>query len=212
MSRHVPEMALAVGVVLAVPLALFAALAGGTVGAAAVGLLLFYPFAGYAVARSDDPTSVLPPDVVLYAGLAVGGLLVFVGLVVGNGGTGLAVGALAAAPTVLYHTRYGASESPLTPDRTLAAGVGLAVGVVLLGAVLGDLFGGGIAGGVVALLAADYHHRRGGRLDRRSERLLVAGCLGGAALTVVVAVLVERALAGIALAFGLTALGAFLAR
>ena len=212
MSRYVPEMALAVGVVLAVPLGLFALLAGATVGAAAVALLVFYPFAGYAVVRSDDPTTVLVPDPVLYAGLGVGLLVVLTGVIADTPGTGLAVGALAAAPTVAYHARYGDSRNPLAPDETLAAGVGLAVGAVLLGIALGDPLGAGVGGGIAALTAADYHRQRGGRLDRRSERLLVGTCLGGAALIVVVAVLARQAIAGVAIAAGLIALGAFLAR
>lgn len=205
-------MALAVGVVLAVPLGLFAMLAGATVGAAAVALLAFYPFAGYAVARSDDPTTVLVPDPVLYAGLGFGAVVVLTGVVAGAPGTGLAVGALAAAPTVAYHARYGSSVNPLAPDETLAVGVGVAIAAVLVGAALGDLFGAGVGGGVVGLTAADYHRARGGRLDRRSERALVGTCLGGAAMVVVVAVLLEQAIAGVGVAAGLIALGAFLAR
>ncbi|WP_254536485.1 hypothetical protein [Halomarina litorea] len=212
MDRHVPEMALVVGVVLAVPLGVFALLAGATVGAAALALLVFYPFAGYAVSRSEDPTTVLVPDPVLYAGLGLGALLVLAGAIAGTPGTGLAVGALAAAPPVAYHARYGDSVNPLSPDRTLAAGVGLAVLALVVGFATGDLLGAGGGGGVVALTAADYHDQRGGRLDRRTERALVGGCLGGAALVAVVSVLAEQAVAGVGVAASLVALGAFLAR
>ncbi|MFC7155806.1 hypothetical protein ACFQPA_10095 [Halomarina halobia] len=212
-SERVPEISLAVGVVLAVPVGLFVALVeGDPLAAAALALALFYPFAAYAVRFSDDPASVLVPDAVLATGVGLGALGALAGLVVARPATGLAVGLFAAVPTVAYHVRYGASVNPLSPRATVALGGLLAAVALAVGLATGDDLAGA-AGAVLALFAAaDYRSRRGGRFDRRTERFVVGGCFGGATLLVVVAVLVDRALVGVVVALGLIAVGTVIAQ
>ncbi|WP_254545440.1 hypothetical protein [Halomarina pelagica] len=212
-DRRVPEIALAVGVVLAVPLGLFVALVeGDPLSAAALALALFYPFAAYAVAFSDDPASVLRPNPVLAAGAVVAALLAIVGLLVGRPATGLAVGLLAVVPTVAYHVRYGASVDPLAPPQTLALGGVVAAVALAVGLGTGDGLAGAV-GAVLALLGtADYHDRRGERFDRRSERLVVGGCFLSAVLVVVAAVIAGQAIVGVVVGFGLVAVGTVVAR
>lgn len=200
------------GVALGLPLALFVALfAGSPVSAAAVGLALCYPFAAYAVAHDENPTTVLVPRWVLAAGLAGGVLIAAVGALTGEAGAGVAVGALAAVPTMAYHARHGDPPADLRRGTVLAGGGAVAALAVIVGAGLGGLVPAAVGGGLIALGAADYGQRIGGRLPRRVERRAVAGCLGGGALATVAGVAAGRPIAGIALGGGLLAVGAFYA-
>ncbi|MFC6837257.1 hypothetical protein [Halomarina ordinaria] len=212
-SRRVPEVAIVVGLVLAFPAGLFVALfEGDPLAALALALVLFYPFVAYSVAASPDPTTVLVPRYVLAAGAGGAALTALVGLALGRVAAGLAVGLFVAVPAVAYHTRYGPRVNPLPPRRTLALG-GSVAALVLLAGLATDAGVVGAVGTLLALLgSADYHGRRGGRFDRRTERLVVGGCLGGAILAIVGAVVAGQATVGVVVGFGLIAVGVVLAR
>lgn len=211
MNRRVPELALVTGVALALPFGLFVALfAGSPVSAAAVGLALFYPFALYAVHYDEEPTTVLVPRWVLASGVGAGALVAAVGALTGEAGAGLAAGAFAAVPTLAYYGRYG-PPTDRSRGAVLGAGATVALLAFLVGALLGDPLLAALAAVLVALGAADYGERSGGRLPRRTERRTVAACFGGAAVALVAGVLLARPLGGIAVGGGLLALGAFYA-
>lgn len=213
-GRPVPEAAPVVGVVLAFSVALYGYLfapEGAFLPVFLVALLALYAFTAFAVARTDDPASILLPDVVL----AVGFLLAVVA-----GGYGLAgegqpmfaalVALVAVVPPALYHARYADPVNPLGPRATLAAALAAAAGLLALGAVVDDPAMATVDAVLLALAAADYRETRGPPLDPTVEATLVAGCFGGGGLAVVYFVLVAgQAATGVLVGAALLVVGAY---
>jgi len=209
--RRVPELALAVGVALGAPAALFVALFDSLVTAALVGAALLYPFAAYAVVVDDDPTTVLVPDYVLAGTAVAGGLTALAGLAVLAPLYGAVAGLVVALPGVTYHLRYGDPISPLGPAATLALAVLVAVGLLGAGTLAGDLALGAVGAVLAALAGADRYRLRGGPLSPGAERAAVAGCVAGVVVVVVGSALAGAAAAGVVLAAGLLAVAGALA-
>jgi len=209
--RRVPELALAVGVALAAPSALFVAVFDTVVTAAVVGAALAYPFAAYAVVVDDDPGTVLVPDYVLAGTAVAGGVVALAGLAGPAPLFGAVAGLVVALPGVAYHLRYGDPVSPLGPAATLGLAACLAVGLLGAGVLAGDPALGAVGAVLVALAGADRYRLRGAPLSAPVERAVVAGCLLGVAVAVVGAALVDAAAAGVVVAAGLLAVLAALA-
>jgi hypothetical protein len=184
MSRRVPEFALVTGAFLA--LTLFVAgvaftpeLALSTIVAGAV----LYGFAAYAVLTDDDPTTVLPPWLVLVVG-AVLGVAGFAAVLVTRAtplsprvflALLLALGfALPAAAYYVHFTR----ASLLPPAPTATAGVALGALLALVGLLGGAALYAAAAGTLVALAATLYANARGHRPTRARKRLAVLGGVG----------------------------------
>lgn len=213
MSRHAPELALVVGVVLALGFAAYGLLFSDAVLATLlVSLALLYAFAAFAVLRDDDPAAVLRPRLVLGAAALFGTLTFGYGLVVSRPLFGLLVALLAVVPVVLYHGRYGRGISPLSPRLTLslaalAATLVLAYGVVVAG---GDPVAS-VDAALILLVALDDRDVRGGAFGAYGEMLAVGLCTGGGALLVLSFVVAGSPTTGLVLAAPLLAVGAFLA-
>lgn len=212
MSRRVPEFALVIGgflalTVLATGVAFTGDVARSVLTAAIVGM----PFGIYAVYHSDDPTTVLPPRLVLTGATVLGGLLVVAAV---PGPTdrlprrllyALFVALVVGLPLATYAVRYGKLR-PL-PPRSTAAGTAL-LGVVLLvaGPFVGDAVLGAVDGVLVFLAGMGYADAHGVGTSRRVRRaLVVAGgllCVALVALGVVLAAttLLPWVVAGIAAA------------
>jgi len=185
MSQRVPEFALVVGLFLGGTLFVAGALlTDDLLTTLLLALLVAYPFVGFAVVRTPDPTTVLVPRPTLVVGAllglaaAVGGALseplpgsLFLGL-----GLGLAV----FLPAFAYVLRVAPPTPPVSPGRVVAASVG-AGAVVLAGAVAADALAAGAADALLVALAGSlYGHRVGFRLDpRRRLTVLAAGALAG---------------------------------
>lgn len=209
--RRVPELALAVGVALAAPAALFVALFDAVVTAALVGAALLYPFAAYAVVVDDDPTTVLVPDYVLAGTAAAGGLTLLAGLAALEPLYGAVAGLVVALPGVAYHLRYGEPVSPVGPAATLALSGVVAAGLLAAGALAGDPALGAVGAVLAALAGADRYRLRGGPLSAGAERAAVAGGVAGVVVVVLGSVLAGAAAAGVVLAVGLLSVAAALA-
>ncbi|WP_255151041.1 hypothetical protein [Halorarius halobius] len=213
-GRRVPEAAPLVGLVLAFSVALFGVLfapTGTLLPVFLVAVLALYAFTAYGILRSDDPTAVLPPDLVLGGGVIVAGLLAGYGVVTGDAVLGLFVAAIAGVPPALYHARYGEAVNPLSPDATLAAAVVAGLVVLGVGVLAGSPALSAVTAVVVVLAAADYRDTRGGPLAPRLEFALVAVTLGGAALAVGYFALTGAPTLGLLVGSALLALGAFFA-
>ena len=175
---HVPELALAAGVVVALTVLAAGVLLGAGLRATVVlGAVALAPFLAYAVRHSPDPTGVVPPRPV--AGLSLlAGTTLLVESLLGAGLAGLPVGlALFVAfglPALAYLARYD-TVSALAPRRVAPAavlvspavlGVSLALSRPVLGA----------ATALAVSLAATRHAARGGLAPtRRSRRRVVGG-------------------------------------
>jgi len=212
MTRRVPELALVVGVLLALPVAVYGLLFSTAVlPTLLVSLAVCYAFAAYAIVTDDDPATVLRPVPIL----AGTGLVAF--LVTGYGAVttrplfGLLVGLVAVGPAVAYHVRYGEQVNPFPLRATLAVGV-LAAAIVLgyAVAVARDPVGS-VDAALLLLVTLDYRAERGGPLDGLAEMLVVACCTGGGALVVLAFVAAGTPVTGLALAAPFLAVGAFVA-
>lgn len=220
MSRRVPEAAVLVGVVLSLSFALYGALFGAPLSTALVSVLLLYAFVGYAVRVDDDPAVTLRPDPTLAVASLAGGLAAAYGLATLRPFLGLLVALVLAVPAALFHATHGESVNPLSPDATLAlaaaASVALLLGGIALGRGTGDLAGtvgtAALTAGLLVLGGAEYHTRRGGRLPRRVEGAAVLTSLaGGVAGLVYLTLVMDAALAGLAVGASLLAVGAYFA-
>jgi hypothetical protein len=216
-GRRVPEAAPLVGLVLAFSVALFGYLFAPPrtlLPIFLIALLSVYGFTAYAIVRSPDPATVIPPDPVLAGGFLAAGLLGGYGLVVaGQPMFGLFVALVAGTLPALYHARYGERVNPLDADETFTAA--LAVGAIVLavgGPVVGDPAMAAVDAVVVVLAAADYRDTRGEPLSDLAEFTLVAVTLGGAALSVLYFSFVARdPVLGLLVGGSLLAVGAFFA-
>lgn len=215
MSRRVPEFALVTGAFLALTvLGVGVAFTGDLVRSALSAVVVGYPFGLYAVSHSEDPTTVLPPRVVLPAAAVVGASLLVAavpGATAQLGGRllyALFASLVVSLPPAAYAVTYGRLR-PLPPRETAA--VAAVAGALLL--VVGPLVGDAVIGAADALLVflagvgyADVH---GVGTSRRVRRLsVVAGglfslCLVGVGLVVgSTTTLLPWVVAGIAAALG----------
>jgi hypothetical protein len=211
MSRPVPEAAPIVGLVLAFAFALFGFLfSADHLGTALVGVALLYPFVAFGVARSEDPTAVFRPDVVLAVGFLGGAPVLLYGVATGRPLFGAFVASVVAVPPALYHARFGESVNPLSASASLAVGLLVALGLLAYGAA-GNLLLGALSAVVVGLGAVDYHRQRGGTLDRRARTVGVVGCLGGGLAAFGLLAVTDRPTAGLAAGAVLVAIGGALA-
>lgn len=217
MSRRVPEAAVLVGVVLSLSFGMFGALFGDPLSTALVSTLLLYVFVGYAVRVDDDPAGTLPPGPVLAAAAVAAGLVLAYGLVAGRPFTGLVVALVLVVPTALYHAQHTRAGGPLSPDATLLA-AGVAAALVLTAGVVGWRLGlvsaggvqlAGLAAGVLGVGGGEYHSRRGGRLDRRTEQAAVALALLTGLLALGYFIAVDAAMTGVVVGTALLLVGAY---
>jgi hypothetical protein len=185
MSRRVPELALVTGLLLALPAFGFGAVFGDDLALTALlSATVLYPFAGYAVYHSDDPTSVLPPRVVAAVG-TLAGVATGVAALLGAGPGRLLAAALfavfclvaVALPPVAYAVVHDPDVLPLSPRAVLFAGAALAVAVLPLGAVAREPLLAAVTAGVVFLAAGFHAARAGVDVAGRLGRPLVAGGL-----------------------------------
>jgi hypothetical protein len=191
MSRRVPELALLTGVFLGLSLFLAGVLFTGNVPLTTLSaVVVCYPFAGYAVHHSPDPTEVLPPRLVAVAGVLVGsvaGLWALVGVEAVNL---LPVGLIAgfvvlvvALPPLAYAVMYGAEPLPIPAPVALAVGTLAGVGFLVAGLLADAPVLGSINATVTFLAGALYAGTRGLDPVRRFGRGVVfAGALLGTAL------------------------------
>jgi hypothetical protein len=181
MSRRVPEFALVTGVVLALAFSAFAlAVTGDIPRSALTGAAFLYPFAAYAVVHSDDPTDVLPPDLVLGVAVAVAGFVAIATALAGVGDAsdrlffGLFVALVISLPAAAYHVRFGRRVNPLSPRRTVAATGGVALAILALGLATGSAVYGSVDALLVFLGGSLAGDARGAPPDRRTRRTFVA--------------------------------------
>jgi len=181
-TRRVPEAALAVGALLSATFVAFvvvtqraAALAGTRwLLTLSVAVALLYPFAIWAVVRSEDPTWALPPRVVAGVAGAVAAVALVGGAVRGAALFGVSAALLVALPPAAYWAT--APGTRRLPARPLLFGVGAAaVGVVVLGVLVEGPLVAAVDALALFLPAVAYHARVDGR------RLPLGPTLGGGA-------------------------------
>jgi hypothetical protein len=191
MSRRVPELALLTGVFLGLSLFVWGVLFTGDVPLTTLSaVVVCYPFAGYAVYHSPDPTTVLPPRIVAAAGVLVGsvaGLWALVGVAaVDLLPTGLLAGFVAlvvALPTLAYAVIYGAEPLPVPGAVTLAGGTLAGIGFLVAGLVAGEAFLGSLNAVLTFLAGALYASSRGfDPVQRFGRGIVLVGALLGSAL------------------------------
>ncbi len=204
-------MALAVGVALAAPAALFVALFDSAVTASLVAVALLYPFAAYAVAVDDDPTTVLVPNYVLAGTAVAGALTALAGVAASNPLSGAVAGLVVTLPGVEYHLRHGDPVSPLGPTATLGIAAVLALCLLGMGVLAGDLALGAVGAVLAALAGVDRYRLRGRPLSRDAERAAIVGCVAGILVIMPGSVLAGATAAGVVLSIGLLAVVAVLA-
>ncbi|MWG34587.1 hypothetical protein [Halomarina oriensis] len=201
--------ALLVGSVLAVPTMLFSLVVDGSVvGATALGLGLFLPFAVYAAHVDPDPATRFPARPVLAAGSVLGVGLLLVAALDGPTAFGIVVGALTAALAFGYHGRY--ARTPLSPTLVGVGGTAVGLVVAAVAVLTATPLAGGLGVAAVAAASVDYCRARS-YLSRRSRRIAATVALVGGMVVVVGGVLADRATTGIALASALLVVGAALA-
>ncbi|RNJ27271.1 hypothetical protein [Halosegnis longus] len=217
MSRRgepVPEAAPLVGLVLAFGIAGFGALFGTAetrLVAVAAALVVLYGFTAVGIVRSGDPADAIPPTPALVAGGVLAVVLAGYGLATSSPSLALAVAAVAAVPTALYHARYGEPMNPLDPELTLLAVGGLAALVAGLGLLTGQ---GpiGLATAVALVLAGlDYRRQRGGPLSDTARTRVVAGLFGGTLLGILGGIAAGEPTLGLVAGSVCLLLGAFFA-
>jgi hypothetical protein len=191
MSRRVPELALLTGLFLGLSLFVWGVLFTGDVPRTTLSaVVVCYPFAGYAVYHSPDPTEVLPPQVVAAAGVLVGvvaGLWALVGVdAAALLTTGLLAGFVAlvvALPTLAYAVLYGAEPLPIPGPAALVGGTVAAVGFLVAGLFGNAAFLGSLNAVLTFLAGALYASSRGFDPVRRFGRgVVLAGALLGTGL------------------------------
>jgi hypothetical protein len=188
MSRRVPEFALVTGVFLG--LAAFVSgvvLTGDVVATCLVAAAVSYPFVGFAIVRDDDPTTVLPPRVVLAFGCLFGAFVLAAALwetpTPQTALSGAFVGLLLAVPPGAYAVHFGADVNPFTPRQTVLAGLVAATLFLSAGLLADAAFYGAADGLLVGLSAAVYGTVRGVYFTVRARRAAVAvGVLVGVGL------------------------------
>ncbi|RDI71600.1 hypothetical protein [Halopelagius longus] len=191
MSRRVPEFALVTGLLLGLStLVSGLVLADEIVTSSLLSALVAYPFVAYAVARDDDPTTVMPPRAILGVGVCFGLALFAASLLDGPSPAralfGLFAGLLVALPPVAYAVRFEAGVNPLHPRTTVLAGVGAGVALLVVGLLADSVAYGAADALLVSLSAAVYGTARGVRFDARTKRVAVAvGVLLGVAVVAV---------------------------
>jgi hypothetical protein len=193
MSRRVPELALLTGVFLGLSLFVWGVLFTGNVPLTTLSaVVVCYPFAGYAVHHSPDPTEVLPPRVVAVAGVLVGavaGLWALVGVEAVNLlPAGLLAGFVALAvalPALAYAVLYGTEPLPIPAPVALAVGTLAGIGFLVAGLLADAVFLASINAVLSFLAGALYAGSRGLDPVRRFGRgVVLAGALVGTALVV----------------------------
>jgi hypothetical protein len=191
MSRRVPELALLTGLFLGLSLFIAGVLFTGNVPLTTLSaVVVCYPFAGYAVHHSPDPTEVLPPRVVAVAGVLVGSVaglwalvdvepvnLLPVGLIAGF------VALVVALPTLAYAVVYGERPLPIPAPVALVAGTVAAVGFLVAGLLANAVLLASVNAMLAFLAGALYASSRGFDPVRRFGRgVVLAGALLGTAL------------------------------
>ncbi|SFL27648.1 hypothetical protein SAMN04487950_3191 [Halogranum rubrum] len=196
MSRRVPEFALVIGGFLALTvLATGVAFTGDVARSVLTAAIVGTPFGVYAVHHSDDPTTVLPPQLVL-AGAAVLGGLLLVAAVPGSTERlprrllyALFVALVVGLPLATYAVRYG-DLRPLPPRPTAAGSALVGLALLVVGPLVGDAVLGAVDAVLVFLAGNGYADAHGVGPTRRVRRaLVVAGgllCVGLVALGIVV--------------------------
>jgi hypothetical protein len=191
MSRRVPELALLTGLFLGLSLFVFGILFTGDVPRTTISsVVVCYPFAGYAVYHSPDPTEVLPPRVVAAAGVLVGVVAGLWALVGAAPADLLRIGLLAgvvtlvvALPTLAYAIRYGEQPLPVPPAVALGVGTVAGVGFLVAGLVADAALLASVNAVLSFLAGALYASSRGFDAVRRFGRgVVLAGALLGIAL------------------------------
>lgn len=195
MSRRVPEFALVTGLFLGLStLVSGVVLTGEVLTTSLLSALVSYPFVAYAVGADEDPTTVVPPRVVLALGAFFGVSSLTVSLLDGptpeNALFGLFVGLLLAVPPAAYAVYFEADVNPLSPRATVFAGVALGIALLVAGLLVGAASYGAADALLVGLSAAVYGAARGVRFAARTKRAAVA--VGGGLGVAVVAAGVGR--------------------
>lgn len=207
MSRPVPEAAPVIGIVLAVPFALYGVLFGSNhLSTVVVSVALLYGFTAFGIARSPDPTTVFRPDSVLAVGVVSGGIVGLYGVASGEPLFGALVAVVVAAPPALYHARFGESINPLSPTATLGVGL-VAAGALLAFGSLSRPIVGGLTGLFVGFAAVDYHRQRGRQLTAGYRTVAVVACLGSGLVAFGLLVVVGRPTAGLVVGVVAVAIG-----
>ncbi|MFC5971565.1 hypothetical protein ACFPYI_09505 [Halomarina salina] len=209
MASRLSVVALFVGGVLALPFATFvAAYDRRPVLALSVALVFFLPFAAYAVSIDRSPRGLFPPGAVLVGGGVVAAFVVSFGALTGGLPMALATGAVILAAALGYHGRYATTP---VPSRIVGVGgVLLTVAVGVVGLMVGAPLASGVAVAAVAAATVDYHRERRW-LTRPRRRVAASVVLSGGACVVVAGVVLDEAMAGVALAMALLVVGAALA-
>ncbi|MFC5367015.1 hypothetical protein [Salinirubrum litoreum] len=191
MSRRVPELALLTGVFLGLSLFVAGVLFTGDVPLTTLSaVVVCYPFAGYAVYHSPDPTTVLPPRIVAAAGVLVGAVAGLWALVGAGGADLLPVGLLAgfvvlvvALPPLAYAVAYGEEPLPIPASVALGAGTIAGIGFLVAGLLADAVFLASVNAVLAFLAGALYAGTRGLDPVRRFGRgVVLAGALLGTAL------------------------------
>lgn len=212
MSRHHPEAALVVGVLLSLSFAVYGLLFSDPLATLLVSVLLLLAFATFAVVRDDDPAAVLLPTPLLAGATLLAIPVVGYGLFVARPLFGLLVGLLLVVPTALYHVRYGDCINPLSPRVTLALVALAAVGVLGYAVVVagGDPLGS-VDAALLLVAGLDYRAQRAGAIDEYAEMLVVGGTTAAAALLVLYYVVAGDPVTGLVVAAPLLVVGLFVA-
>lgn len=179
MSRYVPEFALLTGLVLSLTVLVAGLLFTGDVLRSVLAFaVLCYPFVGFAVLRSEDPTTVLHPTAVLAVGALVG-VVVWVAALwadrsLGSVLFGLFLALLAVLPAAAYRVHFG-SRPPVDPRRAGVVATLLAVCCLALALVADETLFGVADALLLGVGAGLYADHQGVRPTPRTRRLLVAG-------------------------------------
>lgn len=185
-NRHVPEFALVTGIFLSLSfLVAGLVLTGDVVRTLLTAVVILYPFVGYAVTHSADPTDVLPPRVTSVAALLVGAVLAGAVLVDADPSQlatevpyALFLGALVVLPPAAYHVTAGDDAdrlNPLTPPQTVLAATVVTVGLFAYGLLVGGIRFAAATALLSFLAGSLYARARGERLSTHTRRRFVAG-------------------------------------
>lgn len=191
MSRRVPEFALVIGGFLALTVLVTGVTFTGDVArsvltAAIVGM----PFGVYAVHHSDDPTTALPPQLVLTGAAVLGGLLL-VAAVPGAADRlprrllyALFVALVVGLPLAAYAVQYGELR-PLPPRVTAVSAALVGLALLVAGPLVGDAVLGAVDAVLVFLAGNGYADAHGVGTSRHVRQALVVA--GGLLCVVLVA-------------------------
>ncbi|MFW6321013.1 MAG: hypothetical protein ACOC0Z_04125 [Halohasta sp.] len=191
MNRYAPELALVAGGLLGVVFGGFALFSVGEFySAALVAALCCYPFGAYAIHTDEDPTTVLPPRVIVaVAGVVAVGVVVDVlRLSSASAGSllfGLAVGLVVFLPAAAYATAYGDPPAWLAPRPVEIGATVLAFALLAGGIASGAAASGSVSALLVFVAGTTFAARSTGVDPRRRRRLPVAGLLLAAVLLIV---------------------------